>query len=362
MKHPFKRTRRALIVLVAAAIALRAAAPFVLERVINDRLAKMDDYRGRISDVDLALIRGAYQVEGLRVQKRGGKVPAPLFAAREIDLSVQWGALFQGEIVAEIDILGAELNFVDAPTPERRQREVKTEDWRKLVNDLVPLRINRLAVRDGEVHFRNFSTDPPADIYLHNLSLEALDLSNTRERSASLPSTVRVRGDAMKDAPFKLDGKLNALKNPMDFDVNLEVKDLPLAEMNDFFRSYAAVDIERGTMSLALELAAKDGKLAGYVKPVLKDMEVVETSRDTNRGPFALLWQSFTGTVADLVQKDDTQGARVPIQGSLDNPEVGTWAAIGSALGHAFGGKKVTPEVTGTVNLESAEQAGKKGE
>ena len=31
-------------------------------------------------------------------------VPAPFFSAREIDLSIEWGALLDGAIVSEIDV------------------------------------------------------------------------------------------------------------------------------------------------------------------------------------------------------------------------------------------------------------------
>ena len=44
-------------------------------------------------DVDLALWRGAYRINGLQIVKVDGKVPVPFVKAPVIDLSVSWHSL-----------------------------------------------------------------------------------------------------------------------------------------------------------------------------------------------------------------------------------------------------------------------------
>jgi hypothetical protein len=83
----------ALAVVLGLLIALRAALPLVLERYVNKQLDQLKGYSGSVADIDLSLWRGAYQIDGLRVVKTGGKVPIPFVSARQIDLSVQWKAL-----------------------------------------------------------------------------------------------------------------------------------------------------------------------------------------------------------------------------------------------------------------------------
>src|SRR5688572_7669468 len=104
----------ALVAVLVLLIGIRAALPEVIERYVNKTLDELEGYSGHIDDVDLALYRGAYQIEGVRIVKTGGKQPVPFFSASEIDLSVQWGALLDGEVVAEIDLHGPKVNFVTA--------------------------------------------------------------------------------------------------------------------------------------------------------------------------------------------------------------------------------------------------------
>ncbi len=47
--------------LVLLLVALHLALPYVVRDYLNERLANMGDYRGQITDVDLALWRGAYK-------------------------------------------------------------------------------------------------------------------------------------------------------------------------------------------------------------------------------------------------------------------------------------------------------------
>lgn len=77
-----------LLLLLALHLALHLALPYLVRDYLNGKLADMGDYRGHIADVDLALWRGAYRIDGLSIVKDNGKVPVPFLDAPSIDLSV----------------------------------------------------------------------------------------------------------------------------------------------------------------------------------------------------------------------------------------------------------------------------------
>lgn len=354
MKKRVSKSIKVLIGLLGVLVILRAVLPTGLQWYINRQLAQMKEYNGHVGDVDVALIRGAYSIEDVEILKANGKVPVPFFAAKEIEFSVQWKALTQGTIVAEIEVASPQLNFVDGPTPERSQKKIDS-NWRKMVDELVPLQINRFAIRNGEVHFRNLASKPPVDLHIKKLAIDAHNLSNSADKNAILPSTINARGIVMGKAPFHVDVKLNALKDPIDFDLNSELKDLTLSDLNDFFKEYASIDIESGTLTIASEMAAKDGALVGYIKPIFTSLDVVELDKDAEKGPFALFWQSLTGTLADVLQNDDKQGTRIPIKGSLKKPRPDIFAAIKSSVKHALG-EELNPGLEKSVNINSTRQ------
>lgn len=62
----------------------------------------MDEYTGKVEDIDIALIRGAYVIDGIEILKRDtGQTAAvdtvPFFSCPNIDLSIHWKALFEGK-------------------------------------------------------------------------------------------------------------------------------------------------------------------------------------------------------------------------------------------------------------------------
>ncbi len=69
-----------LITLLALLLAARMGLPEVARQMVNNRLAQLEDYQGYIKDIDIALWRGAYTIEGLSIDKR--RHPGALCAGR----------------------------------------------------------------------------------------------------------------------------------------------------------------------------------------------------------------------------------------------------------------------------------------
>lgn len=141
--------------LAVVLIVVRIMLPFWVRDYVNKTLNELEDYRGHVEEVDLALWRGAYKIREIKIVKRSGDVPVPLFTAPLIDLSVEWAALFHGALVGEINFVKPKVNFVHAPSEEDTQVGLE-ESWTQKVRKLFPLKINRLTVDGGEVHFRDY--------------------------------------------------------------------------------------------------------------------------------------------------------------------------------------------------------------
>ncbi len=115
MKKRYAIPLGSLAALLLLLLALHLALPYLVRDYLNGKLADMGDYRGHIADVDLALWRGAYRIDGLSIVKDNGKVPVPFLDAPSIDLSVSWQALWDDHaVVARVVFERPQLNFVDA--------------------------------------------------------------------------------------------------------------------------------------------------------------------------------------------------------------------------------------------------------
>src|SRR5262249_41420522 len=134
---------------------------------------------GTVGSVDVALYRGAYRIHDVEIHKRGGRVPVPFVKAPLIDASVEWVALFDGRFVGELVLDQPQLNFVAGPTEAEQQSGAAGKgEWRRLVEGLFPAKLNRIEVRGGGIHFRNFRSEPPVDVELRDVDLVAGNLED----------------------------------------------------------------------------------------------------------------------------------------------------------------------------------------
>jgi uncharacterized protein involved in outer membrane biogenesis len=117
-----------IIAVVLILLVVRIALPYIVKDYVNKTLSEIPGYKGIVEDINISLLRGAYEIENVSLVKTDGDVPVPFFSADLIDLSVQWGALFEGSIVGEIILENPKINFVSGPSEEQSQSSVN-DSW-----------------------------------------------------------------------------------------------------------------------------------------------------------------------------------------------------------------------------------------
>jgi len=289
--------------------------------------------------VDLHIWRGAYSINDLRIEKRTGKVPVPLLKAPRTDLSVSWNALLHGAVVAKVVFHAPELNFVDAPSKGGGQSG-QGVDWRAQLEELFPVRLDEVQVRNGRVHFRNFGSDPPVDLEATKVDAVVRNLSNARkasERAASFELAARILGDA----PLTAKADFDPLGTLRDFTFAIKVSNVELRKANDFLQAYAKVDVEKGSGDFVMELTAKKGVLDGYAKPLFHDVQIFSWKHDIEEqhdNPLRAAWEALAGGLQNLFKNhsEDQFATRVEIHGTMGSRDISTWDAIVGILHNAF--------------------------
>ncbi len=330
-----KRRKRILLITILVLIGFRIALPYIVLHYVNKKLADIDGYTGHVKDIDLALIVGSYKIKEIELKKTGGKVPVPFFYARVIDLSVEWKALFHGGLVGEIEVSDPVLNYVKGPTEETSQTNID-KDWKDVVDDLMPLKINRFEIINGEIHYRDFSSSPEVDIYSDAIHILAENLSNNTNDTVLLPSTVKGSAN-LYNGKATMDMRLDALNKIPTFDMNAEVKNTDLTKFNDFLKAYGNFDVNKGDFSVYTEAAAKDNVIKGYAKPIIKDLDVVDWQKE-NETVGEKLWESLIGFGAWVFKNhpEDQLATEIDFEGKIDNPDVDVWKLVGETLRNAF--------------------------
>lgn len=357
--HKKKKLKIILVSIVVILIASRLLLPYIVLKYVNKKLGELKEYYGHVEDIDIALIRGAYVINDIKLVKigndQGQKDTIPFFRSREIDLSVEWKAIFKGSIVGEIYVEDPVLNFVKGKH-KNEDAKADTADFRQLIKDLMPLTVNHFEIKNGQVHYIDPLSKPRVDVALKELDVVAANLSNVNDSTKLLPARVVATGKAYEGI-FKLKVDLDALQKKPTFDMTAELTHMNLALLNSFLQAYGNFDVKKGDLSIYTEFAGKDGGFGGYVKPVLKDLDVVQWTKE--EGNFKqILWETLIGSAAAILENKnkDQLATKVEVKGKFDNPDINIWRAISYVLRNAFV-RALKPAIDNTININKLEDS-----
>ena len=347
------RVVKVIIAVAALLIAARAALPYVVESFAERKLNELDGYRASVRDVDLAIWRGAYTVQGVSIDRHDATDTTPFVYWEALEVSVDWQRLFDGVLHAEIDVVKPVINFVVSSDPTESQSggvdEAESPDWVARITELSPIEVERLTVTEGYVQLLDKTKDPVVDVFIDDLSVE---LENVSNRRSEIPTTAKVSASSIGNAQIEVAASLLPLAESIELDVDARVTDLDLVALNDFFRAYGDFDLEKGTGSVFTEVAVRDGRVDGYVKPMLRELDVLRWgAEEDSDGIGQKLFEGIVGATAEILenQSKDTFGARVPITGRLTDPGTDPWMLLVSILRNAFV-KALLPRVDETVD------------
>lgn len=334
-----KRVKKRLSWIFGIIIILFIALHFALEPValhyVNKALGDLEGYQGHVKKIHIHLYRGAYRIDSLDIEKIEGDFPEPFFSVSAIDLSVEWKALFHGAVVGEIILESPRINFTKSPSGKVQAGE--NEDWLETIDKLIPIRINRFEIQNGEIHYIDLSTDPRVDVQIHDLNALAANLSTVREKNKLLPSDISASALTSGGGTLGITMGLNALKEIPDFDADLSIEHMDLTYFKDFTNAYAHFTFKEGNMDIFSEAAMKDGKYTGYVKPILTNIQVIDLKNEEATF-WRKAWEVIVGGALKIFEnkKEEQVATEVPFHGSIQNTEVGILATVLNVIKNAF--------------------------
>ena len=345
----FIKKRKYLLIVLAVLIGFRIWLPYYVKNKLVAAINEVENYSCTIEDVDISIFRAAMVLQEFEIMLTDNEVPEPYVAVNEADISVEWRAILQGAIVGEIYIDQPVMHFSDGE--DESEKQAGDVSWVQPILDFIPLKINRLEIVDGKVEFANDKSTPAVNLELTGIEFLATNLTNAQQENDSLPSDVILRSTIYDKGNLEVTGKMNILKDMPDMDLDINIKNVDLTELNDFTEAYAAFDFEKGNFSLAAEFAMMDSEILGYVKPILEDVNVFsfkEEGKTLNK-----FWQAFLGFCVEITenQRNDQSATKVPIEGKIENPDIGIFPTIGNIFKNAFI-EAFTKNTDNTIDIE----------
>lgn len=342
MKRRYSWPLGTIAALVLVLIAVHIALPYLVRNYLNDKLANMGDYRGEIADVDLALWRGAYRINGLQIVKVDGKVPVPFVKAPLIEFAVSWHSLwYDHAVVAEGHFVRPQINFVDGGANKQASQTGKGTDWQEQLRKLLPITLNEVRIEDGEIAFHNFSSKPQVNINATGVNASFYNLTNVVDVKGKRDARFEGKALLQGQAPLEANATFDPLSDFEEFEFRFRARDLQLKRMNDFASAYGKFDFKAGTGDVVIEAQAENGRLSGYIKPLLRDVEVFDWQQDVenqDKNIFRSIWEAVVGASETVLknQRKNQFATRVELSGSVHQQNVSAFSAVIAILRNGF--------------------------
>ena len=315
------------VTIVVILLAFRLALPYIVKNYVNKVLQDIPNYYGHVDDIDISLLRGAYVIKKLYLNKVNADSQVPFLNLEKTDISIEWKSLFKGTVVSEIIMTHPEIIYVFEDQDENTAADPDIDDWTKALTDLVPIDINHLQIQDGKAAFVQLAAEPQIDLHLDHINLSATNLRNVIQQERTLPSSLHATATSIGQGDFLLNGKMNLVKTIPDMDISFSLQNANVTALNDFTNHYAGIDFTEGEFNVFSEMAIADGYLTGYVKPLLKDSKLIGKEQD---GFLNTLWEGFVGFFKFVLKNkgNNTLATKVPIEGDLTSVKTKVWPTV----------------------------------
>jgi hypothetical protein len=148
----------------------------------------------------------------------------------------------------------------------------------------------------------------------------------------------KLTGRFMGSGATTVDATFNPETKGPDFAVNVKVENTDMQRMNDMLRAHGKFDVVSGVFSLYSELAVKNGRVEGYVKPLFRDLKAYAKEQDEDK----TFGQKVKEKAIDLAGKILRNRPRkevatvANVAGPISDPKANTWEVLVKLIQNAF--------------------------
>lgn len=267
---PFYKKKKFYIpaIILAVLIVFRTILPSILLHQTNKYLSEFSPtYYLHMEDLDISIIRGAYRFEKVIGKLKGDD--KTFLSISSVDVSIAWREIFQGRIVT--DIVTDNLDFLflkdmsKLSNPKKEAKDVK--------DTLFPVSVESVDLRRAQIVFEEYpSLDETSRLKIENINGQITNVTPTEKEQIS---AFNLSGSLQGSAATVFIGELNMFKKPILWDIDVEMKNFDLSKLNPVLIRKLPLTFTKGRLNLYAEAKNDNEKIKGYIKPFIKDIDVV---------------------------------------------------------------------------------------
>jgi hypothetical protein len=285
--------------------------------------------QGEVKVAGLDLVRFTPVLQAYGIDVRRGTLGSAR-ATLEYAPAAKWLRVAQAEL-RDVD---ADYVMVD-PSQKQAVKETAKAASTQKQQDQLEVRVDHLSVVNGRLGFHNRTTRPDYRAFVSDMRL---DLRNYSNEFRNGPGVMRLQGKFMGKGRMVARAQFRPEQQGPDFNIDVAIEDTPMPDLNPLFRAYGKLDVAAGSFSFYSEMAVKNGRMQGYVKPLFQQVEVYRSEQDRDKDLFQKIYEGLADAVGKLLEnrKREEVATRTEVAGPLQNPKADTWEAISLLVRNAF--------------------------
>jgi len=315
-------------VVVAIRLVLDPVATHFTRKALNDA----DGIRGDFSSVHVTVIPPGYEIIRLKiVEHPADDWKHPLFYAERVAARLDLRELLHRRVAASARLDEPKLVFIS-----RKDTPLHIPDVRKVLQGLMPARINRVEVRDGEVVYQDLTAPRDPKIWVHEIELAVENLATRSKLTGGRPALASGSAKLGRSGDVTMFVSANPLAPKLEFAGQMAVKGWKVAELFDLIQPATDLQTPEGTLDVFAEFTAANGRILGGVKPVAKNVKVRPTEDDFGNKLKAWLADKGLRLFSDRVPDRNAVVTIIPIKGRLDHPDMQLWPTVLGVVRNSF--------------------------
>lgn len=193
--------------------------------------------------------------------------------------------------------------------------------------DLPPITIGGILITNAILHLTDELTEPDAHLTVNPLNIHVIDLNSANLQSINVSSS----GSLEPSGNFALEARVRPLDGTDTTTLKLTTEGIDLSPTDPYVRRFLGYQLDRGTLSTELDYKLSNRQLDGQNRVLLNQLALGQSveSPDAIKAPVKL----------GIKVLQDRQGRielKVPVQGSLDDPQFDIGKVLSGAFANVF--------------------------
>lgn len=216
----FKESRliRWLVGIPVALTLVLSVASFFFDEPLRSSMEKnmnrdLKGYSVRLPKLHVQLIGLSLTLKGLTVSQKAHPTP-PVAVFPVLKASINWSGILSGRLVAEfmLDQPKVNINLQQLRNEAANTVSLKERGWQQVVEDIYPLKIDRLKIIDASITY--IDQDPKRPLILNRFNLQATNIRNIHVPDQVYPSSFHLDTAIFGTGHGSIDGAANFLGEP----------------------------------------------------------------------------------------------------------------------------------------------------